>query len=109
MKLLKKQQQQQQQQQRILVLQVLRWRNQGQFCYEVHDHPICRVFTLLFILDAAVTSIKGIFYQMHGHADTSKLTYTGNINNEFSTEDLMKHLLRIQLYPVLIMLLALKV
>jgi len=48
---------------------------------------------LLFILDATVTSIKGIFYQMHGHADTSKLMYTGNINNEFSTEDLMKHCL----------------
>jgi len=91
----------------------LRWRNQiqrkGQFCYEVHDHPIYRVFMLLIILDAAVTSIKGIFYQMHGHADTSMLMYTGNINNEFSTEDLMKHWLHIQLYPVLIMLMALTV
>jgi len=54
---------------------------------------------LQFILDAAVTSIKGIFYQMHGHADTSKFIYTGNINNECSTEDLMKNCLHIHLYP----------
>jgi hypothetical protein len=49
----------------------------------------------LFILDAAVLSIQERFYQMHGHAHTSKLLDTGNmyvcINNEFSTEDLMKH------------------
>jgi hypothetical protein len=32
---------------------------------------------------------------MHGHAETFKLMYTGNTNNEFSTEDLIKHCLHI--------------
>jgi glucan phosphoethanolaminetransferase (alkaline phosphatase superfamily) len=59
---------------------------------------------LLFILGAAVTSIKGVFYQIHGHADISKLIYTTNTNNELSTTGLMKHCLHIQLYPALIML-----
>jgi len=53
--------------------------------------------------------VKGIFYQKHDHADTSKLMYTGNFNNEFCTEDLMKHCLHIQSYPALIMLLTLTV
>lgn len=64
-------------------------------CYETYDDPILdpkerfKVECFYCILDVAVTSIDERFYQLHGLCEC--LYDIGNIKNQFSKEDLIKH------------------
>ncbi|KAG6923009.1 hypothetical protein G0U57_000227 [Chelydra serpentina] len=67
-----------------------------QFYYEAHDDPILspkESFKVeCCILDVAITSAEERCYQLHGHCETFEFLYDiGNIKNQFSKEDLMKH------------------